>query len=85
MLYPDSPWDQYTMRRDVVSVLSMFRTTFIWSHALVSQLRSHGVNSEYLAFAHDPRDYRPPDPGTDPKPSALVLPGCERLKAWPFE
>jgi len=84
MLYPDSPWDQYTMRRDVVSVLSMFRTTFIWSHALVSQLRSHGVNSEYLAFAHDPRDYRPPDPGTDPKPSALVFVGqvYERRIAW---
>jgi spore maturation protein CgeB len=60
MIYPDSPWDAYTQRKDVLSVLSNFRTTFIWSKDLASQLRDCGVWAEYLPFAHDPIDYQAP-------------------------
>lgn len=58
MIYPDSPWDAYTQRKDVVPVLSNFLTTFIWSKQLTARLQESGVNAEYLPFAYDPLDYQ---------------------------
>ena len=53
MIYPDSPWDEWTQRRDVLSVLAAFARTYIWSHSLVNQLRDNGICASYLAFAWD--------------------------------
>jgi hypothetical protein len=60
MIYPDSPWDAHTQRGDVLSVLSNFLTTFIWSKDLALQLRASGIWADYLPFAHDPVDYQAP-------------------------
>lgn len=60
MIYPDSPWDACTQRDDVLSVLSNFLTTFIWSRELALELRGRGIWADYLPFAHDPLDYQAP-------------------------
>ena len=53
MIYPDSPWDEWTQRRDVLSVLAAFARTYIWSHSLVDRLEGNGIRASYLAFAWD--------------------------------
>jgi hypothetical protein len=53
IIYPDSPWDEWTQRSDVLSVLNAFARTYIWSHSLVDRLRDNGISASYLAFAWD--------------------------------
>jgi len=55
MIYPDSPWDEYTQRADLIPVLRRFARTYIWSHPLAARLTEEGVSARYLPFGYDTR------------------------------
>jgi hypothetical protein len=60
MIYPDSPWDRWTQRADVLPVLARFHRTYIWSRTLVDRLHGAGVGGgRYLAFGYDPCAFDP--------------------------
>jgi Glycosyl transferases group 1 len=63
MIYPDSPWEAYTQRGDIIPILSRFARTYIWSHSLVDRLCDSGVDARYLAFGYD-REYEEGDSRT---------------------
>lgn len=59
-VYPDSPYDRWTLRANVVRVLSEFDRIYIWGKHLVPRLRKDGVpRATYLPFGYDPDDYHP--------------------------
>lgn len=77
MVYPDSPYGAYTLRRDVLAVLAEFDRVYIWGHRLLARLRADGVAAAaYLPFAHDPADYAREGP--------VALPECGRRHAVAF-
>lgn len=58
MIYPDSPYGDYTQRADVLAVLAAYDRVYIWGRHLVARLGADGVTSaRYLPFAFDPGDY----------------------------
>ena len=77
MIYPDSPYGAYAMRRDVVDVLANFDRVYIWSRRLLARLHADGVAAaSYLPFAYDPADYATDGPTS--------LPECGRRHAIAF-
>lgn len=73
MYYPDSPWDPYTQRLNVLDVLRACDLTLIWSRDLVQRLSTEGVRADYLPFAYDPEDYSPPTREMDREPRAVFI------------
>ena len=73
-IYPDSPWDRWTQRRNVLEPLSHFRRTYIWSRTLETELHKVGVpGARYLPFAFDPTDHQSSGGTADASPRQGVL------------
>jgi spore maturation protein CgeB len=70
--YPDHPyigirWDPReasALRRDLIDVLRLYSTVFMWERSLVERLRNDGVEVKYLPFAVDPELFMP-QPGDE--------------------